>query len=140
MVALLAKSKKRKCVCGKNYVYGDDKYCLECQSVRDPVPLPSFEDIEKATSYKKTKSNQIIFAFKIRISKQKKSIILEDIQSWKDVGSVERVFDDVDSSSSSVELYVVYVKISSQTDSILNTLQSLSGIKYAYLSPGRKPK
>lgn len=136
----MAKSRRRKCVCGEGYVTKGRKYCFNCEPARDPLPPPSFRDIKNATKDSAPQNSQVIFAFRNRISKQKKDIILEKIRSWKDVESVEQVFDETDTNISSVELHVVYVKTSKQVDVMANKLQSLAEIKYAYAPPTRKPK
>lgn len=138
----MAKTRRRKCVCGRNYIKKGRNYCFECESVRDPLSPPSFRDIEKATISKKSKIIQIIFAFRNRTSKQRENAILKEIRSWKDVRSVERVFDktNIDPNPSPAELYTVYVKTSSRADSTVNKLQSFAEIKYAYLPPGRSSK
>jgi len=136
----MANPKRRKCTCGKKYVRKGHDYCILCESAHDPLPPPSLRDIEKATISKEAKTSQVIFGFRNRASKKKKNAILEKISSWKEVKSVERVFDSADSNASSAELYVVYVKVSSQTDSIINRLQTFAEIKYAYLPPTRRLK
>ena len=136
----MAKAKRCKCVCGKNYIRKGHNYCIACESARDPLPPPSLRDIEKATVGKESKTSQVIFRFRNSASKKTKNAILEKISLWKEVKSVERVFDNSDSGASSVELYVVYAKISSQVDSIVNRLQSIAEIKYAYSPPTKRLK
>jgi len=41
----VAKSKRKKCPCGRNYLKKGQKYCLECQTARDPLPPPSLKEI-----------------------------------------------------------------------------------------------
>lgn len=136
----MTKSKRRKCVCGINYVPKGRNYCFTCESARDPLPPPSFRDIENATGGNKPRNSQVVFAFKNRVSKRKKDAILEEIHSWKEARFVKPVFDKTDTNASGVELYVVYVKISTQVDSTISKLRSLAEIKYAHLPSPRRPK
>ena len=85
---------------------------------------------------------QVGFKFGNNVSSENKKNVLRCICSWKEVKSVQQVFENtgVDLNDSMLNLYILFVKRSGQAEPILKKLRAIPEIEYAYLPPVRSPR